>query len=82
MRHEAKVVWLNVPARGLQFINTYRLNDNVPEDVKFLRPLWENLCTRGTAVLRPLTARQRQILSNTGPDRRNSPAAGQVFLNI
>ena len=45
--HEAKVTWMNVPARGLQFINTYHLNDNIPEDVQFLKPLWESLCTRG-----------------------------------
>lgn len=50
LAHEAKVVWLNVPARGLQFVNTYRLNDNLPEEVKFLRPLWESVCIRGSAT--------------------------------
>lgn len=50
LAHRAEVVWLNVPARGLKFVDTYRLNDNIPEDAKFLRPLWENLCARGMSV--------------------------------
>ena len=52
MAYKAKVVWQKFPARGLKFSKTYLLNATLPEDVKFLRRLWVDLCERpGTAQL-------------------------------
>jgi hypothetical protein len=45
--HEAKVVWLKYPARGLQFLHTYALSDALPRDLQYLRKLWGNLYARG-----------------------------------
>jgi hypothetical protein len=50
LAHHAQVVWTNVPSRGLKFVDTFDLNDNLPENVKFLRPLWESVCVRGAAT--------------------------------
>jgi len=44
--HEAKVVWMNFPSRGLRFSKTYSMSDVLPEEVKFLRKLWGDLYSR------------------------------------
>lgn len=44
--HEAKVVWMNFPSRGLRFSRTYSLSGVLPEEVKFLRKLWGDLYAR------------------------------------
>jgi hypothetical protein len=48
--HWARVVWLDLPARGLQFSRTYSLNATLPDDLNFLRGLWGNLCARPGTV--------------------------------
>jgi hypothetical protein len=45
--HEARVVWLRYPSRGLQFLKTYTLSDALPHDLQYLRRLWGNLYARG-----------------------------------
>jgi hypothetical protein len=42
----ARVVWLDLPARGLQFSKTYSLSATLPHDMKFLRRLWGDLYTK------------------------------------
>ncbi len=42
----ANVVWLNYPARGLQFSKTFAMNGPLPDDLKFLRALWGDLYAR------------------------------------
>jgi len=44
--HQAKVVWLNFPARGLQFFGTHPLSETLPAELKFLRKLWGDLHVR------------------------------------
>jgi hypothetical protein len=42
----AKAVWVNFPARGLQFHRTYPLSETLPDELKFLRQLWLDLSMR------------------------------------
>lgn len=44
--YRANVVWSNFPSRGLQFTETYLFGAVVPEELKFLRRLWIDLCAR------------------------------------
>jgi len=44
--HQAKVAWLDFPARGLEFLQTYPLSDALPEDLLYLRKLWGALYVR------------------------------------
>ncbi len=60
--HKAKVVWQKFPARGLKFSETYALNGPMPENLRFLRRLWIDLCARpgiasGDETERPLRRR-------------------------
>jgi hypothetical protein len=48
--HLAKVVWLDFPARGLQFARTYPLGADVPKELTFLRQLWVDLCSRSGSI--------------------------------
>jgi hypothetical protein len=49
--YQAKVVWLEFPARGLKFSKTYALNAPLPEELKFLRKLWGDLYARSGEIL-------------------------------
>ena len=44
--YKAQVVWQRFPARGLRFLNTYKLGIDLPEEVSFLRRLWLELAAR------------------------------------
>jgi hypothetical protein len=44
--YEAKVMWMNFPARGLKFVNTYPLSQALPTHLTFLRKLWSGLYMR------------------------------------
>ena len=44
--HQANIVWLNAPARGLRFTRTYSMSAALPEDLKFLRKLWGDAYAR------------------------------------
>jgi hypothetical protein len=44
--YEAKVVWLNFPARGLKFAKTWPLDALLPPELRFLRQLWADLSAR------------------------------------
>lgn len=44
--YRAEVMWSNFPARGLKFTQTYLFGAAVPEELKFLRRLWLDLCAR------------------------------------
>ena len=46
--HEAIIVWMNYPARGLRFINTYSLKAPLPDGAKFLCELQAQLGTRSS----------------------------------
>jgi hypothetical protein len=48
--HLARVAWLNFPARGLQFAETYPLSADVPKELAFLRQLWLDLCARAGSI--------------------------------
>lgn len=48
--HWAKLVWLKYPARGLQFYKTYKINEALPEELKFLRKLWDDLSVRSGTI--------------------------------
>ncbi|MGD0866259.1 MAG: hypothetical protein ABSA49_11955 [Rhizomicrobium sp.] len=44
--YRAKVMWMEFPARGLKFSDSYPLSEALPEDLKFLRRLWGELYVR------------------------------------
>ena len=44
--YQAKVVWLNFPARGLKFLQAYKLDANLPPDLRLLYRLWKELSAR------------------------------------
>ena len=46
----ARVVWLDLPARGLQFSKTYSLSAPLPHDLRFLRRVWGDLYARPGVV--------------------------------
>lgn len=48
--HLAKIAWLDFPARGLQFARTYPLSADLPKELKFLRQLWIDLCSRSGGI--------------------------------
>ena len=48
--YRAKVMWMEFPARGLKFSQTYPLSSDLPEELKFLRRLWGELYVRSGAV--------------------------------
>jgi hypothetical protein len=58
--YEAKVMWVNFPARGLKFLAAHPLNKPLPDELKFLRQLWSNLGARsgGPPVPDPTGMRQ------------------------
>jgi PilZ domain-containing protein len=51
--YEAKVMWMNYPARGLKFVNTYSLSQALPTHLTFLRKLWGELYMRNGWVAEP-----------------------------
>lgn len=44
--YRARLVWSEFPARGLKFTQTYLLGAALPEEQKYLRRLWLELCAR------------------------------------
>jgi len=48
--YRAKVMWMEFPARGLQFSQTYPLSAELPEELKFLRRLWGELYVRSGSL--------------------------------
>jgi hypothetical protein len=49
--YRARVVWLDFPARGLQFLDSYPMNGVLPGELKFLRKLWADLYARAGDTL-------------------------------
>jgi hypothetical protein len=41
--HEAKIVWLKYPARGVRFLSTHSFADALPQRLQYLRRIWGNL---------------------------------------
>ena len=46
MAYHAKIVWMDFPARGLKFLQTYILNAELPRELRFLRRLATDLDSR------------------------------------
>ena len=44
--YQAKIVWLNWPARGLKFLAAYPLDTVLPAELKFLQRAWVGLAPR------------------------------------
>jgi hypothetical protein len=42
----AKIMWVNFPARGLKFLQSYPLGDSLPKELNYLRRLWLDLGMR------------------------------------
>lgn len=38
---EARVIWIKAPDFGLEFVRSYRLNEPLPADLKFLKRVWD-----------------------------------------
>jgi hypothetical protein len=51
--YQAKVMWVNFPARGLKFSKAHALNEPLPTELKYLRQLWLNLSARSGSVQEP-----------------------------
>lgn len=49
--HQAEVVWMKYPARGLKFSGTYPLDEPLAKDLLFLRKLWNDLTERDGGYL-------------------------------
>jgi hypothetical protein len=65
--YQAKVVWMNFPARGLQFSKTFRLSTTLPGEMKYLEQLWTNVCARSgqDAAAAEWSAEQAAALSGS-----------------
>ena len=48
--YQSQIVWANFPARGLKFLERYKLDTSVPESLKYLRRLWLELHPRSGIV--------------------------------
>jgi hypothetical protein len=44
--HRATAMWAKFHARGLKFSQTYKLDGELPRELKFLRRLWDDLSAR------------------------------------
>jgi hypothetical protein len=51
--YRATIVWLQFPARGLKFSETYQLEATLPKELKFLHQIWVDLCARGSGASGP-----------------------------
>ena len=65
--YRARIVWLDYPARGLQFVEKHVLEEELPAEPKFLRQLWGGLITRAGTVVeeRPRDSAQTEMLGGS-----------------
>jgi PilZ domain len=65
--YQARVVWMNFPARGLQFSRTFRLSTTLPSELKHLQQLWVDVCARSGqhAAIAQWAAEQAAALSGS-----------------
>ena len=48
--YRARLAWLDFPVRGLQFLDSYSMNEPLPGELKFLRKLWGDLYARPGSI--------------------------------
>ena len=39
---EARVIWIKAPDFGLEFVRSYKFADPIPDNLQFLRAVWES----------------------------------------